>query len=150
MRRNLNAIHWWFSSVIYTFSGFWEMKSAGRNTRDGAEKPPVPRWPNILPLSVPAKRFRFERRIKTLSQRIMITYRLLIAIEHTLPNWVLVNYRKKSSVQRKIGSFSQVLMRAPTVIEDDAMSQIEDYCLKGRIRSRALCKSYGPSYPVRQ
>ncbi|MGZ3937072.1 MAG: hypothetical protein ACXVMS_18950, partial [Flavisolibacter sp.] len=50
---------------------------------------------HILPLSVPAKRFQFERHIKTLSQRIITTYRLLIAIEHALPNWPLVEYRKK-------------------------------------------------------
>jgi hypothetical protein len=43
-----------------------------------------------LPLSAPAKRFRIERHIKTLSQRIMTTYRFLIAIEHAFPNWPLV------------------------------------------------------------
>jgi hypothetical protein len=50
-----------------------------------------------LPIFAAAKRFLFERYIKTLSQRIMITYRLLIAIEHSLPNWVLVDYRKYST-----------------------------------------------------
>ena len=50
-----------------------------------------------MPLSVPAKRFRFERHIKTLSQRIITTYPLLIAIEHALPNWPLVDFRKESS-----------------------------------------------------
>jgi len=52
-----------------------------------------------LPLSPPAKRFRFERHIKTLSQRIMTTYRLLIAIEHALPNWPLVDFRKKALIR---------------------------------------------------
>src|SRR4030042_2082974 len=45
---------------------------------------------SILPLSAPAKRFRFQRHIKTLSQRIMTTYRLLIAIDYAFPNWPLV------------------------------------------------------------
>jgi len=34
--------------------------------------------------TVPAKRFRFEKQIKTLNQRITTTYRLPIAIEHAL------------------------------------------------------------------
>ena len=52
---------------------------------------------DILPLSTPAKRFRFERYIKTLSRRIMTTNRLLIAIKQALPNWPSVDYRKESS-----------------------------------------------------
>ena len=50
----------------------------------------------ILPISAPAERFRYERHIKTLSRRIMTTYRLLIAIEHAWPNWPLVDFRKLS------------------------------------------------------
>jgi hypothetical protein len=50
---------------------------------------------DISPLSAPSKRFRFERHIKTLNQRIMATYRLPIAIEHALPKWPLVDFRKK-------------------------------------------------------
>jgi hypothetical protein len=49
-----------------------------------------------MPLSVPAKKFRFEGHIKTLRQRIMATYRLLIAIEHALTNWHLVDFRKEA------------------------------------------------------
>jgi hypothetical protein len=52
---------------------------------------------DFLPLSAPSKRFRFERHIKTLNQRIMTTYRLPIAIEHALPKWPLVDFRKESS-----------------------------------------------------
>jgi hypothetical protein len=50
---------------------------------------------SFLPLSALAKRFQFERDIKTLSKRIMTTYRLLIVIEHALPNWPIVDLRKK-------------------------------------------------------
>jgi hypothetical protein len=42
---------------------------------------------NISCHSTPAKRFRFERCIKTLSQRIMATHGLPTAIEHTLLKW---------------------------------------------------------------
>jgi hypothetical protein len=73
---------------------YYEFMVGRSNPRAGVEKFPVPRWPDILPIFAPAKRFRFERHIKTLSQRIMTTYRLLIAIEHALPNWLLVDYRK--------------------------------------------------------
>ena len=52
----------------------------------------------ILPLSTPAKRFRFERYVKTLSQRIMTIHRLLIAIEHALPNWLLVEEALRKGV----------------------------------------------------
>jgi hypothetical protein len=51
----------------------------------------------VLLLSAPAKRFRFERHIQNLSHRIITTYRLLSAIEHALPNWPLVDFRKKFS-----------------------------------------------------
>jgi len=49
---------------------------------------------HTLPLSAPAKRFRFEGYIKTLSQKIITTCRLLIAIEHALRNWPLLDFRK--------------------------------------------------------
>jgi hypothetical protein len=70
----------------------------GKEKVSGNNKAPQAssRWPHILPLSAPAKRFRFEGHIKTLSHRIMTTYRLLIAIEHVLPKWPLVDFRKKS------------------------------------------------------
>jgi len=42
------------------------------------------------------KGFRFKD-ISKLSQRIVTTYRLLIAIEYALPNWPLVDYKKESS-----------------------------------------------------
>jgi hypothetical protein len=45
---------------------------------------------NILPLSAPSEKFRFETRIKTLNQCIMTPYKVPIAIEHALPNWFLV------------------------------------------------------------
>ena len=49
-----------------------------------------------LPLYAHSERFRSGRDIKTLNQKIMTTYRLLIAIEHALPNCPLVDFRKKS------------------------------------------------------
>jgi hypothetical protein len=61
---------------------------------------------DFLPRCAPAKRFRFERHNKTLSQRVMTTYQLLIAIEHALPNWPLVDFRKESS-GRPQGFWSQ-------------------------------------------
>jgi len=36
-----------------------------------------------------------ERHVKTLSRRIMITYPLLITLEHALSNWPLVDFRKE-------------------------------------------------------
>jgi hypothetical protein len=48
---------------------------------------------DFLSLSLPARRFGFERHIKTLNQRIMTIHRLPIAIEHPLANWPLGDFR---------------------------------------------------------
>ena len=64
-----------------------------------------------MPLSAPAKRFRFERHSKTLSQRIMTTHRLLIAIEHALPNWPLVDHRKESLGALRLMLYYWILAR---------------------------------------
>ena len=47
----------------------------------------------------------------------MITYRLLIAIEHALPNWPLVDFRKESMVHF-------IFMK--TKINSDLTNQIAD------------------------
>jgi hypothetical protein len=63
-----------------------DLMATGSNTRDGIEISSA-RWPHILPQYALAKRSRYRRHIETLSQRMMTTYRLRIAIKHALPNW---------------------------------------------------------------
>ena len=93
LRASVSALYPWKIS----FKQFFR-KKAVRNTPICWRCFWIPKTEDFLPLSAPAKRFRFERHIKTLSQRIMTTYRLLIAIEHALPNWPLEDYRKKSVI----------------------------------------------------
>jgi len=49
----------------------------------------------ILPRCAPFQRLRFAKHIKVLSERIMTTHRLLIAVEYALPNWSLVDFGKE-------------------------------------------------------
>ncbi len=55
-----------------------------------------------------------ERHIKTLSQRIMTTYLLLIAIEYALKNWPLMDYRKNSSFFKNHAGLDANLAFPPT------------------------------------
>jgi hypothetical protein len=68
-----------------SFAATYQISISGTNTRNGVESSSLPQWPNVLPLSPPAKSFRFERQIKTLSQRILTTYRLPIGAQELVP-----------------------------------------------------------------
>jgi hypothetical protein len=94
----------------------------------------VLRSESILPLSAPAKRFRFARHIKTLSQRIMTTYRLLIAIEHALPNWPIVEEEGVSPFPNPFDQKGDLKLSSHYWAP---YSRIEDYGLKVRITATA-------------
>jgi len=68
--------------------------STGSNTRDGVEKFLASDGQIACHFLHLPKGFYFKD-ISKPSQRMATTYRLLIGIEHALPNWPLVDFRKK-------------------------------------------------------
>ena len=60
----------------------------------------------------------------------MTTYRLLIAIEHTLPNWPLVDFRKKSSLSKEEIALLPDLTLPPTSLQLWIALGVNSYDLK--------------------
>jgi hypothetical protein len=68
----------------------------------------------------------------------MTTYRLLIAIEHALPNWPLVDFRKKSAVLRKNSPSISILTLSPTNVHSKIIQQVNESSSPGEFHPQAL------------